>query len=86
MSFFSAPPLRPRVGKEIFPTDPALTNLLRVTPRASMSATASAAPSAHEESFLTTPLGAALSLGAVVGGIYVLAKNMGTTHGESRFT
>lgn len=41
---------------------------------------------AANESFLTTPVGAILSVGIVVGGIYLLASNMGTTSGESRFS
>lgn len=39
-----------------------------------------------ESNFLTTPLGAFLSIGVVVGGIYLLATHMGTTSGESKFS
>lgn len=38
------------------------------------------------ESFLTTPTGATISLMVVIGGVYLLVSNMGTTSGESKFT
>ncbi len=58
------------LGADIFPVD-------KGDPKVAVQAATVEVKPAEEKSFWTTPFGATLAIGSVVGGLYYLGKNMG---------
>jgi hypothetical protein len=70
------------MGMDIFPTDSGLINDGKMKVQNQFALVSSATlpePKTSTESFWTTPFGATLSVGLVVGGLYYLGKNMGVS-------